>query len=134
MTGPAYSIERRRNIGRALRYPRAVRNMTDAERAWVGAAIDMDGCITSHTNRGKFTPQWRAVFSGAEVEHIAALLRITGIGKVQYLGVCPTSTLNGKRPLWRWSTSTQADFAALIGQCAPYSLKCQEAMNMKEME
>ena len=132
MSKPAYSIERRRNIGRALRYPRVIHNMNDTERAWVGAAIDMDGCITSHTNRGKFTSQWRAVFSGAGVEHIAALLRITGIGKVQYLGISLTSTVKGKLPLWRWSTSTQADFVALISQCSPYSLKCQEAM--KEVE
>ncbi len=132
MTAPAYSAERRRNIGLGLRHPSAVRNMKNSERAWVGAAIDMDGCITAHVNRGKFMPQWRALFSGAEIEHIATLLRVTGVGKVQYLGVSQASTIESKLPLWRWTTSTQADFAALINQCAPYSLKCQAAL--KEVE
>ena len=132
MTGPVYSAERRRNIGSALRYPRTIRDMSEVERAWVGSAIDMDGSIVSHTNHGKFTAQWRVMFAGAEVEHIATLLRITGTGKVQYLGISQTSTIVGKKPLWRWSTSTQADFAALISQCSLYSLKCQEAMKEGE--
>lgn len=127
MTTPVYSAERRGNIGRALRYPCAVRDMSEPERAWVGAAIDMDGSIVSHINRGKFTPQRRIMFAGAEVEHIAILLRLTGTGKVQYLGINQTSTFISKRPLWRWCTSTQADFASITNQCAPYSLKCREA-------
>ena len=109
--------------GAALRRPASVRLMSEIERAWVGAMVEADGCIS----REKAHPRWDIRVANGNLEVISALLRATGVGNV-YLAYYMRF---GERHSWGWTwqVTRQNDVVALAAQIEHY---CTKAQKLKE--
>ena len=93
-----------------------LRPMSDTEAAYVGALVDTDGCVPYA--KGKY---WYILFDNTEIELVANVLRLTGVGWVRY---------NPKehKDMWHWGVYRREDVAALMQRLKPYSLKVQRAL------
>lgn len=93
--------------------------MTEAERAYVGALIDADGCVSKHGSGLRIT------FANTNLELISALLRAVGRGNVRLLnGPYRRKNPSWKR-FWAWELGCQIEVRELAQQCFPYSQKLQ---------
>jgi hypothetical protein len=110
----------RRRPNRIRRPKMIVKQMTDAEAAWVGAFIDAEGWVSLRDGC------WNILVGNTEVEHISALLRATGTGGV-ISRIPPASNLGHKR-MYLWSILQDAAARELARQIAPYSLKAQKVL------
>ena len=103
--------------------PSKVRSMTEIERAWVGAFIEADGCAFTNSFNDNRSDALIVAASQKEIDPIATLLRITGVGIIQ-------CSKGGS--IWSWRISRRNDVKNLIDQCAPYSWKLQRELVKKE--
>jgi len=98
-----------------------LRDMSEAERAYVGAFIDTDGCVM----RRKGTAYWAVSFVNMEIELIAALLRATGRGKVRLL---PKHVRGQTHYVWEWALWCQREIRQLALACVYHSVKLQKVL------
>ena len=100
-----------------------IREMTEPERAYIGAMIDAEGWVGKMKNRVNL---WRVFISNTDPEIISAILRATGGGTVRAdsYSVQGKSVL-GTKPIFTWGTSRQNNLYSLVDQCASYSMKLQ---------
>lgn len=86
------------------------------EQAWIGAMIEAEGSVSK-----PYGPhlQWRIGVGNTDLEIISALLRVTGVGTIH---LQPPSKL-GRKTCWTWQVQAANDVAAIVKQCAPYSMK-----------
>ena len=93
-----------------------IRHMNDEERAYVGAMIDAEGCVT-------FTPKLHRLtinVSNTSLEIISALLRATHVGRVY-----PYRRDDGRKQVWAWVVQAKMDALEIISYCRRYSTKLQ---------
>ncbi len=107
---------RKLHPGGAKPRPSTVRTMTEVERAWVGAFIEADG-FASVRRRPGHTDNILLGVTQVAIEPIALLLRLTGVGSIQWSG-----------RIWSWIPWAMKDSKAITVQCAPYSWKLQWAL------
>jgi hypothetical protein len=115
-------------MGRPL-IPNRVRDMTEIERAWMGAFIEADGtafCGCSYDQPHK--PEISVEQAPSNIEMISTLLRLAGAGKVYYR---ESHGISGT-PIWRWMVVSANDTGALAEQCAPYSPKLQNFLQHRK--
>ena len=107
--------------------PRRVREMSEPERAWVGAFIDADGCVSANNER-RFNLRfpWSVSVTQKEVEPISALLRATGAGSVLYTTSRQDYVTRQSLGIWQWSLRRMLDVIGLASQCILYSEKLQK--------
>jgi hypothetical protein len=98
-----------------------VRQMSEVERAYVGALIDTDGCVWWSKRPAV---GWRVTFGNTYIELVAALLRLVGSGSV----VSNKGTGFSRKEVLVWRLGAKADVEDLALQCAPYSLKLQRVL------
>lgn len=101
----------------------STRTMSPIEVGWVAGFIEADGWAGIHTTRGY--SQAEIVAAGTNPEHISALLRATGVGRVCYQAR-PSKLTSTPQPMWYWKVSRHNDILSLIDQLQPYSLKVQK--------
>ena len=118
---------------RTVARPSSVRTMTEVERAWVGAFVEADGSAFI-VRRSGCSPSPRVYASQREVDPIATLLRVTGVGSIQWWKEKPSvrfqSFGRGSRTyeIWRWTVGRRNDALDILRQCAPYSWKFQTVL------
>lgn len=107
------------------RQPATARDMSEVERAWVGAMLEGEGSTFIHPDyrdsRPSFTPH--IGIGNTEIEVISAIVRATGLGGVSSRE--KGSSLGSKR-MWVWQTNAWNDVLALLPQLLPYSTKAQK--------
>jgi len=91
----------------------SLRAMSAVEAAYVGALVDTDGCVDCSSG------YWHIQFANNEVELVAAPLRLTGVGRIQY---------RRRTGSWEWKVGRINDVRALMEQLQPFSLKIQRAL------
>ncbi len=101
--------------------PRAAREMTEIERAWLGAFIEADGCTFIRRDPRLTRPKLVINISQKEIDPIATALRITQAGRVQWSPLRP-------HPQWAWNVYRLNDSLSIARQCAPYSWKLQRVL------
>lgn len=94
--------------------------MTAEEAAWVGALIEGDGCIYWCKDRRRSTGYWGICVGTAEVETVATLLRLTGVGRVHLHIDKRPRYKTVPMPTWFWQVTRQVDTAALAARILPY--------------
>ncbi len=114
-------------MGYQLR-PCEVREMTEPERAYIGAMIEGEGnvrlynahksCAACRTGGG----HWRITVVNTDVEIISALLRATGVGRITRR--TPEKLEN--KPCYSWFVGRYNDILSLVRQSARYSTKLQQ--------
>jgi len=92
----------------------SVREMTEIERAWVGAMIEAEGCLRVN----KEHPFYHLSISSNEVETIATILRLVGDGRVRIVGRAGTHTYN--KDVWAWVLLKTNGLSRLLPQIIPY--------------
>ena len=102
--------------------PCQVREMSDAEAAWVGAIIDAEGWVL-------IQPIYkvnavRISVGNTEPEIISGLLRATGVGTVCHHKRSKPHHL----PMFQWTANAWNDVMAIAKRCAPYSMKAQKVL------
>lgn len=102
--------------------PAAVREMTEPERAWVGAFIEADGCVYWRKNHKHKIPC--ITVSQKEVEPISTLLRFTGVGTIS----------RHKAGCWLWNVQCLADVQRIAEMCADYCPKLQQNLDLRPSE
>lgn len=95
---------------------RKAREMSEVERAWLGAFIEADGSAGWRQMKTMRRPQ--ITIAQKEIEPIATALRITQCGSVN----------KGKHQCWHWEVMATNDVIAVAEQCAPYSWKIQRML------
>ncbi len=99
--------------------PCSVREMTEPERAWVGAMVEAEGSVTERPTKSHHTYRdWVLQLANTDFEITSALLRTTGVGHV-YWAEPPTGT----RPQLHWRVNRKLDLLDLQRQLAPYCMK-----------
>ena len=106
-------------------FPVSAKEMTDSERAWVGAMVDAEGSVLQATDARNGRTYWRLSIEmvGNGPEYMSALLRATGVGTVRY-----------RIREWQhheffvWGVWRYLDILSLARQCAPYSIKLQRVL------
>ncbi len=101
----------------------AARVMTPVEAAYVGAFVEGEGHIRYAPSPSRGDMQTSMTVAQNNVEVISALLRATGVGRVNLRG-------NGK--LWTWQLSAINDMVAVAKQIAPFSEKAQRFLTCYE--
>ena len=121
-----YRREQRARIrGWAGRYrPAQLRDMTEAEAAYVGAMIDGEGTVYFHPNGGI-----KVQFVNTNVEYVSAFLRATGVGRVH----CRRGD-ERKLDLFIWQINAHNDVVALAERCSMYSTKLQRVLALLKEE
>ncbi len=94
-----------------------LREMSDIEAAYIGALVDTDGCVPHVSER-----YWYVFFDNTEIELVANVLRITGVGRVHY------RPRERYKDMWCWGVCRKRDVMALMQRLRPYSLKIQRAL------
>lgn len=94
----------------------SLRVMSEIEAAYVSALIDTDGCVSCDGGR-----YWRIEFTNTEVELIATILRLTGVGRVYHRN-------RQGNACWDWGVYRISDVIALMKQLQPFSLKIQRVL------
>lgn len=100
-----------------------MRNMTEVEAAWTGAMIEAEGSVR---RCGRRVPR-RLTVCSTDVETIATLLRLTGIGRVYSRSIARMP--HAKKPQWEWTVSRQADIDAVLTRVAPYLITKQPSFS-----
>ena len=95
--------------------PRRVAEIADGEaRAWLGAMIEAEGCVTPHASRAR---GWRVEVTNKDPEVISAFLRWFGAGSVSYR---PDSGV------MVWYVDRRADVSSVAEQLTPYCMKVRK--------
>lgn len=105
------------------RKARTAKEMTEIERAWVGAFIEADGTVFATTQASGRTRRFTIGAVQLEIDPIATLLRVTGVGSVSRV-----RNGEGRNPVWRWIVGAYEDALSIAEQCAPYSWKLQRIL------
>ena len=105
------------------RRPRKAKEMPITERAYVGAMMDAEGCISPHS---EWPRSWIMQVSNTEVELISALLRATGVGRVYY--DARDRNVLSRKEIWLWMVQPYNDVLAIVRQLQPFSIKAQVAL------
>jgi hypothetical protein len=124
VVGQGTCIQSGRGLG--IRKPRSAREMTEPEQAYIGALIDGEGCVHLRENRGITID-----VTNTEVELISACLRATGCGSVSLknrAGDVPRAGRWCLHDAFVWYVYRHNDIDAIARQCAPWSMKCQRAL------
>jgi len=106
--------------------------MDEPTRAWVGAFIEADGCVTIVRNcKGQ---RIRPLISVAqvEVEPISVLLRATGVGRVHCRARWATNLKIHPKGQLVWAVQSLEDAKSLAVQYGPYSTKLQRYLEVLE--
>ena len=104
--------------------PNSLRDMSEVEAAYIGAAIDTDGCI--YLNKNVRLPYVTVSFVNTNLELISAFLRVTGVGSLHHR---PTGHgWRGNTPTWTWAIGRRNTVSALLKRIAPYSTKAQRRL------
>ena len=101
----------------------SARNMTEPERAWVGAMVDAEGSVLQSIDTRNRLPHWRLSVEMLEPEYMSALLRATGVGNIYY-----RRRPQRQHPFFTWGVWRYLDILSLARQCAPYSIKLQRVL------
>ena len=92
--------------------PATVRELSEAQAAWIGAIIEGEGCIALRTTDPR-APICEIRVGNTDVEVIATCLRFVGAGTVHIQqGV--------NRPVWCWKVSRTLDVLCLAEQIIPW--------------
>ena len=110
--------------------PSRIRNLSDVERAWIGAAMDADGTIGMRKRNNAKTDRPFFVFYSIEPETISVFLRIIGVGSVSFR-TQERGSYENSVPIWSWRIDRKLEVLNLCKQIAPYSLKAQKMLLLK---
>ncbi len=114
---------RDRRIGQYLRV--SAKDMTEPERAWVGAMVDAEGSVLQATSKRNGRIYWRLSVEmvGNGPEYMSAFLRLTGVGTIRY-----RTREQREHPFYTWGVWRYLDILSLAQQCALYSIKFQRVL------
>lgn len=103
-----------------------VRDMSEAEAAWVGAMIEGEGNLVHLDPRknGRLSHGVEVVVHNTEVETIATCLRLVGDGTINV--VLPQTHRMATMPLWRWRTAKHESMKKILPQIIPFLTGKQE--------
>lgn len=116
----AIGCDSERHIRGRYRHSSQLREMSEPEKAYVGAMVDGEGWIGAYKT-GRYTYH-KVTVVNTSLEIISALLRATGVGAVGF------RDRNNPRwkPCWEWTVNRRGNVLALAKLCSPYSFKLQE--------
>ena len=98
--------------------PRRVNEIESREaRAWLGAMIEAEGCVTRYTNR---VCGWRVAVTNKDPEIISAFLRWFGAGSVAYR--LPSEVMI-------WYVDRKNDVSSVAEQLASYCMKVRKVQD-----
>jgi hypothetical protein len=110
------------SLGRPIKMlPSRMKRMTPVQRAWIGALIEGEGCVTLRS--APYQPHQAVVtVVNCDPEILSALLRVTGTGVVK-----PRPAPSGISKLqgYTWTVMRRLEIESLVNQCAKYSPKLQ---------
>ena len=107
------------------------RILSPPEAAWVGALIEGEGALTSIGPNAYGVRYPTIQVANTDIEIIATLLRLTGVGRV-----CMDGMRGRRRPAhhkqqWRWAVQRHVDVQHLIEQIAPYCWKVRRGAGLR---
>lgn len=107
--------------------PCTVRDMSDAEAAWVGAMIEGEGNFVHQPagKNGRLSHGAEVLVHNTEVETVATCLRLVGDGTINV--VLPRAHRMATMPLWRWRTAKHRSMRKLLPQIIPFLTGKREA-------
>jgi len=103
--------------------PATALEMTEPERAWVGALVDAEGTVIQQADTRNNQPHWRLSVEMLGPEYMSALLRATGVGTIR----CRVRE-GRQHPFFTWGVWRYLDILSLAQQCALYSIKFQRVL------
>ena len=99
----------------AYRKTTGVRQMSDAEAAWVAGYLEGEGSFFAILTRAR--PKARVSAVSTDHDVLVRLAAFVGTGSV--LTVTRRREIPGRKPSWYWSINTRADVVALTDRLYP---------------
>lgn len=95
--------------------PGTVRELSDIERAWLGALIEGEGHVSYCPRGARREVRATIEITNTEVETIATCVRFAGAG-----GVYLCRPRDGHQPLWHWRLGKKGEILMVLRQVWPY--------------
>ncbi|KKN19513.1 hypothetical protein LCGC14_0945000 [marine sediment metagenome] len=103
--------------------------MTEVEKAWIGAMLQADGCVSRFGEQGRGYKYWRFTFTNTDIELVSTVLRLTGMGGVSYHPPPPLRPDGYPRSeWWTWELANQPKVNQLAQDLAPYCTKARKVL------